>query len=342
MTDTLALERLYFAVRDRFVDEGTAAALVLGWRTPPQHKTSAARIAWVPGDPSGKAGRVGSAKQPGRNPRPLATLFELFTCEISAFDPLAPEDELAQYKAARLLYDAWYRAVYLAAHGTFTVESTEWLETKNERRHGAALRVVCSVQAMIPDAPLLNVAASARITLRELDVGEVYVFDPTGALVVADGGAQLVTDDTPPATIVYTESRGDTVKLSDLGRPLARAVEPYLEMFVADETLSALRVVRISSAGHVVYARPPELEATMPLGVTNTAAERGAEVAVCTADEQIFDAGWNWTPGLPVLLGPDGMLTQTQPPSQLYLVPIGVAVNAHTLVVRIGAAIFVA
>lgn len=152
MPDTLAIERLYAAVTARFTSEGTGAANVFGWRMPAQH-VEGNRIAWVPGDTSGRVGETTAPRQPGRNPRPLATLRELFTVVINAVDTADLENEALQYRAARLLRDAWFRAVYLAAHGTFAIVSEDWITDKLERRYGAALRVVIALDAMVPDEP---------------------------------------------------------------------------------------------------------------------------------------------------------------------------------------------
>ncbi len=162
MATKLALEYLYESVVARFTAEGTAATQVFGWREPPKQLAGPPRIVWVPGDPAGSLGEIGGARYPGRNQtspdpdlgRPLATLRELFTCYIHAEDASDPQDELLQFKAARLLYDAWYRAVYLAAHGIFLQRSAAWHGDPNERRRGATIRVVASVESMIPDSPL--------------------------------------------------------------------------------------------------------------------------------------------------------------------------------------------
>ena len=180
MVDTLAIEALYQRVSDRFVAEGTAAVNVFGWRTPAQH-TDGNRIAWVPGDPSGRVGETVAPRVTGRQPRSLATLRELCTVTINAVDTSALEDEAAQYKAARLLRDTWFRAVYLAAHGTFRIQSEEWLTTKLERRYGAALRVVLAVDAVVPDTPaeLAPVDLAADVATVLADVIEHEVTMPT-------------------------------------------------------------------------------------------------------------------------------------------------------------------
>jgi hypothetical protein len=184
MAVVLALPRLYDAVVARFAADAAALeqdppavppAQPFGWRAPAQQPRGA-RIVWVPGDDSsGDLGELGPAKQPGRDPaRPLATLGELFTVYLEAHDGSAPENERAQYQATRELFDAWWRAVYLAAHGTVTVEDARWMTARKERRFGATLRVLASVEAMVPDAPYAYAPLDTRavIDVEELDHAE--------------------------------------------------------------------------------------------------------------------------------------------------------------------------
>ena len=112
----------------------------------------------------------------------------------------------------------------------------------------------------------------------------------------------------------------------------ALSTEARRPSYIADEAISALRVVRVSTAGHVVYARHPEIESRAPVGITVTAAISGGRVNVATSGE-ITDPLWSWTAGDPVLLGPLGTLTQT--PTTGFLVQVAEAINATTIVVRI-------
>jgi hypothetical protein len=106
----------------------------------------------VPGDDAtGSFGPVIAPRSVGGNPRSLADLEELFTVYLFASDPTRPEVELAQYKAARLLFDAWWRAVYLAAHGNVRMVASKWSVKSIERRYGAGMRVVCAIRSPIPD-----------------------------------------------------------------------------------------------------------------------------------------------------------------------------------------------
>jgi hypothetical protein len=150
---------------------------VFGWREPDK-RTGARRIVWVPGN-EGDIGEVAAPKYPGRiEGRPLATVHELFTVYLEAQDPSDAENERKQYHATRVLFDAWLRAVYLSAVGTFRLVDVRWVADKKVRRFGAAIRVVGYVEAMVPDAPLEQVPADARVVAKvdELDVEEVDEF----------------------------------------------------------------------------------------------------------------------------------------------------------------------
>lgn len=184
MSEVLALPILHSAVVARFaadaaaqVPPATPPPQPFGWREPAK-RSGTMRIVWVPGDDeSGELGTLASARQPGRNPRPLATLHELFTVYIEAVDPSGYEDEKKQYAAARWLFDAWWRAVHLAAYGTVELRSAAWVTTAKERRYGATLRVLCAIQAMIPDSPLELAPADtkASIATSELDATETTI-----------------------------------------------------------------------------------------------------------------------------------------------------------------------
>lgn len=129
-------------------------------------------------------------------------------------------------------------------------------------------------------------------------------------------------------------------EITTLGLQIAEASAPYEDdvQYVADEPLSALRVVRVAAADRLRYARLPEPEALAPLGVTTAASSTGQRVQLATRGP-VQDASWHWTAGVPVLLGADGVLVQQQPPGQAVLIVIGIAVATDTIVIRIGAPI---
>lgn len=155
---TLAVENLFNQVSASFVADGILATNVFGWREPTKHPFGP-RVAWVPGDPSNSAGLSTAPRGPGGNPRALHSFRELFTVYITAQDPSDPENEQAQYHIVRMLHDAWLRAVYRAAHGTYWIRSEGWETKRSERRHGATMRVVCEILAPVldrlPDPPLV-------------------------------------------------------------------------------------------------------------------------------------------------------------------------------------------
>jgi len=179
MKGELAWVALYRLVSADFVVDGVPASNLFGWRVPAQHPIGN-RIAWVPGDPNGLVGQTLPPRNPGGDPRPLATLGELFTILINGQDPAEPENELTQYKIVRYLRDAWYRSVYKFAHGVFTIRGEQWDTTRLERRHGAALRIVVELQAAVVDEDwhgdpsYVDVAPDAKavIDVTELDVTE--------------------------------------------------------------------------------------------------------------------------------------------------------------------------
>lgn len=153
---TFALPELVARVRTRFESEAVdvAVPVTLGWRAPTVQRETSHRIVWVPGDDSGWAfGSLGAPESPHVSlARPLARVDEVWTCYIEAEDVSAPDDELAQYMAARTLYDAWYRAVYLARI-PHTIATQRWVVDRTVRYAGAAIRVTGTVSAVVPDAP---------------------------------------------------------------------------------------------------------------------------------------------------------------------------------------------
>jgi hypothetical protein len=175
-----ALPRLFDAVVARFELEATLVPQMFGWQVPSEQMQDIARITWTPGDVGGGLGTIVAPKYPGRNPRSLATIRELCTVEITAFDPDGSSDERRQYQAARELLDAWLRAVHLAAVGTYQILSSTWVGGDRGRRMGATIRVVLAVDAPVLDLPIAVAPAvtAAGLTVRELNVTETQDLAP--------------------------------------------------------------------------------------------------------------------------------------------------------------------
>jgi hypothetical protein len=111
-------------------------------------------------------------------------------------------------------------------------------------------------------------------------------------------------------------------EITTLGLQIAEAAAPFEDdvQYVADEPLSALRVVRAASPGRLRYARPGEVEALAPIGVTTGASSTGQRVQLATRGP-LSDASWHWTAGVPVM------------------VVIGLAIATDTIVIRMAAPI---
>lgn len=82
---------------------------------------------------------------------------------------------------------------------------------------------------------------------------------------------------------------------------------------IAGQDLSAFRVVTPLSDMTVVYADSATLtDVTKPLWLTLDAGLTDDPVRL-TPLGNVTDSSWGWTPGLPVFLGQNGVLTQTSP-----------------------------
>lgn len=106
----------------------------------------------------------------------------------------------------------------------------------------------------------------------------------------------------------------------------------------ASTALSGHRAVRERADGAVEYADPSTpLGLTTVLGITSGAASGGAHVTIVTTGE-MEEQTWSWTPGALIYLGASGALTQTAPVSG-WLMVLGVATSATSMIVRIAAPI---
>lgn len=188
MSTLTGVSALFRAVEARFIAEETPGEVVFGWREPDKQRTAPRAVIFVPGDTSGGLGAIGNPRQVGGNPRNLFLIDEAVTVLLVARDNDAPEDELAQYTAARLLLDDFLRAVYLAAHGRFAIKRSSWIQlptSPNQRRRGAAIELLLTVQGIVPDVahPYVSAttdpAATISAQVSELDVSTTIEIEAT-------------------------------------------------------------------------------------------------------------------------------------------------------------------
>ena len=146
------LARLMSALRDRF---GLEPGAEVTMEANPENVTPATLDAWLAAGVTRLSLGMQSADEAA-----LQVLQRVHTPGAAvAAGTVAAITTIAAFLATRALFDAWYRAVYLAARGTFSIVSAEWV-TGNpvnsivQARHGGAIRVVLQLDAAILDAPL--------------------------------------------------------------------------------------------------------------------------------------------------------------------------------------------
>lgn len=165
MITILALPLLFEDVKTQLAADASTANVVFGWRERTKRNNqgpgSANRVVFEPGEDKGKAGEYTAPVKDRRawgtrSIRSLQTFKETCTVECWAYDETAPNDELAQYTAARHLHDHVVRAIYLSprvGHGSFEIKDPTWITDKKELRFGAAIKFTLIVQAKIADDP---------------------------------------------------------------------------------------------------------------------------------------------------------------------------------------------
>lgn len=103
----------------------------------------------------------------------------------------------------------------------------------------------------------------------------------------------------------------------------------------AASSLSGHRVVTPAPDGSLGYASNDDLgDVNSPLWVTAAAASSGAQLETLMFGPMV-EPSWTWTPGQPVYLGTNGVLTQTPPaaPGAVFLAQVGTATSPTSLFV---------
>ncbi len=119
------------------------------------------------------------------------------------------------------------------------------------------------------------------------------------------------------------------------------SAEPGAFTKLSSGTISANRVVRYVDATHVGYAdAATAAHAPQVAGIALTAAGGAEENVSVQRLGEATDSLWTWTPGLPVFLGANGVLTQTHNPAWAFSLVVGVALSTTRMSVDIKQPIF--
>jgi hypothetical protein len=168
-------------VADWFALEGSSTVVVFGHREGAKQTNQGAgranRITIVPGDETGKAGAIASARLGGRHRRQFATWAEALTFSVWGFDASRPNDERAQYSATRALFSQLVEAIRKAQCGRVAISGVKWSTAPSERSFGRSLSFVVSIQS-----PMVRHSSTLRTVVRppaqpsQVDPGTMLFF----------------------------------------------------------------------------------------------------------------------------------------------------------------------
>jgi len=104
--------------------------------------------------------------------------------------------------------------------------------------------------------------------------------------------------------------------------------------YPAAVNLSGQRMVRLDSAGELVYAENTDLaDAERVLGMTAGAVNTG-DTAQVIRSGVVVEPTWNWTLGQPIFLSTTGLLTQT-PPAAGFVLQVAFPVSSTSVFIDI-------
>jgi hypothetical protein len=137
--------------------------------------------------------------------------------------------------------------------------------------------------------------------------------------------------------------RTKVVDLQDIYTLQETQPEPSLEgvevVLAAGAAVGGHRVVCVGADGRVVHVDLGSVGSVMGVqGVSANAAEVGERVRVRTSGV-LVEPSWSWTAGAPVFCGEAGVLVQVAP-AGMALLPVGLALSATALWVRLGVPVF--
>jgi hypothetical protein len=109
-------------------------------------------------------------------------------------------------------------------------------------------------------------------------------------------------------------------------------------VFTAGTNLSGHRVVIASSDTEINYAdKDTPAHEFLVIGIIANAVSVGDSTTV-TPEGIMIEPSWTWTPGNPIFLGNNGMMTQSAPTSG-FVLEIGVAISSQSIWIAIGQAV---
>lgn len=155
------------------------------------------------------------------------------------------------------------------------------------------------------------------------------------AAVTAHAVETMRATDARHVVVVEDEQRSVSVgSPGPQGAPGQSGTSALVQTAATD--LGGHRVLRTTGAGIVGYASNSDpLHGDDTIGMSANAAMAGQEVTVVTAGAVSFN-GWAWTPGKPVYLAADGLLTQiADMDTAAFAQVIGHASDAQTVFVAV-------
>jgi hypothetical protein len=138
----------------------------------------------------------------------------------------------------------------------------------------------------------------------------------TNEFVLVEEQVGFTVDVSDEATISLTEETLTLVSESvqgPQGIPGVDGADPSIVKVIVGAPFSGHRMVMFDSAGVVAYATSKNaLHARRVVGMTLNAASIGGELSIRLLGD-IVEPTWSWNVNLPVWLGDNGVLTQTEP-----------------------------
>lgn len=135
---------------------------------------------------------------------------------------------------------------------------------------------------------------------------------------------QTLTTIAPPAGITTTLVNGQG--------PAGTSTRPA---YTTAAALSGHQVIALDLSGLAIYATSDDVSlAFRVVGISTGAASSGASITVQDKDVMTH-GGWSWTPGQLIYLGLNGVLTNTVPVSATFILVMGKALSATSILVGI-------